>query len=198
MTDVRAIPGDRAVRATVSAEGADAVVVACPPHPQFGGSRRDARLRALSAALAESDIACLRLDYGPWDDGVGEVTDVANAIDWSRDRYDTVGLFGYSFGAGIALRVAAERTNLCAVSVLAPPETSVDAGDVTAAVEAVVAPLQVVVGERDDTVEWAPVAEAAAAAGAAVERVPGDHFFVGQTDRVVETASAFLAAQCDS
>lgn len=198
MTDVRAIPGDRDVRATLDTDDADAVVVACPPHPQFGGTRRDARLRALSSALAADGVACLRLDYGPWDDGVGEVADVDNVIDWAHERFSTVGLFGYSFGAGIALRVAAERSDLCAVSVLAPPETSVEAGDVTATVEAVVAPLQVVAGERDDTVEWESVAEAATEAGGSVERVPGDHHFVGQTERVAGLAAEFIAAACRS
>jgi alpha/beta superfamily hydrolase len=197
MTEVRAISGDRDVRATLDDADFEAVVVACPPHPQYGGTRRDARLRALSGELAEADVACLRLDYGPWDDGVGEATDVGNAIDWAADRWDAVGLFGYSFGAGVALRVAAQSPGLCATSVLAPPATSVEEGDVAAAVRAVETPLQVVVGERDDTVDWPPVVEAATAAGETVERIPGDHHFVGQTDRVAATASAFLAAHCD-
>jgi len=195
MADVRELPGDRAVRAALDGGDADAAVVACPPHPQYGGSRRDAKLRAVSAALREAGLDCLRLDYGPWDEGRGEADDVDTALDWAHERYERVGCFGYSFGAGIALRVAADRADLCAVSVLAPPATSGGA-DVPAVLDGIRAPLQVVVGERDTTVDWARVRERAAALGHATESIPGDHFFVGQTDQVATAASTFLASHC--
>ncbi len=108
MTDVL-VPGGRDVRATLdragdvdSTEGvaasADACVVACPPHPQHRGHRGDERLRAVSAALTGGGVDCLRFDYGDWDEGYGERADARNAVAWARDRYDRVGLFGFSFG----------------------------------------------------------------------------------------------------
>jgi len=51
------IPGARDVQATLDSPDdadPDAVVVACPPHPQFGGHRGDARLTAVSEALVEA------------------------------------------------------------------------------------------------------------------------------------------------
>ena len=199
MADVHEIPGDRPVRAALDEGGADsgACVVACPPHPQYGGSRRDSRLRAVSSALGQRGLDCLRLDYGPWDGGVGEREDVRNALDWTGERYDTVGLYGYSFGAGVALHVAAGYEGLCAVSVLSPPSTSVEEDDVLAAVDAIEAPFQVVAGERDSTVGWEAVVERAHARDAAVETLPGDHFFGGETARVAELAAEFLAARCE-
>lgn len=198
MADVHDIPGDRPVRAALDDASGDTVVVACPPHPQYGGSRRDSRLRAVSSALGDAGIDCLRLDYGPWDGGVGEREDVSNAIDWAGERYEDVGLFGYSFGAGVALLAAAGRGDICAVSVLAPPATSVEAGDAAAAVADVSVPLQVVAGERDETVDWETVLDRAGAVGAVVETVPADHFFAGQTDRVAGLAGDFLATHCRS
>lgn len=195
MADVRELPGDRTVRGALDGGDADAAVVACPPHPQYGGSRRDAKLRAVAAALQAAGLDCLRIDYGPWDEGVGEAEDVHNALDWAHERYGAVGLFGYSFGAGIALRVAAGRADLCAVSVLAPPATS-GGEDVPAVLENLSAPLQVVVGERDTTVDWARVRDRARELGHATESIPGDHFFVGQTDQVATAASTFLAGHC--
>lgn len=196
MTDVQAIPGDRPVRATLDGDGGDGCIVACPPHPEYGGSRRDARLRAVAGALADAGLDCLRLDYGPWDGGVGERDDVDNALDWAADRYESVGLFGYSFGAGVALLVAGDHEDLCAVSVLAPPATSVDEGDAATAVDRIAAPFQAIAGERDTTVDWESVLEAAREAGATVETIPGDHFFAGQTDRVGSLAGEFLAGHC--
>ncbi|MFB6157503.1 MAG: alpha/beta hydrolase [Haloferacaceae archaeon] len=192
MSDPVLVPGGRDVRATLdrSADAA-AAVVACPPHPQHGGHRGDERLVAVADRLTDAGVDCLRIDYGPWDGGRGERTDAGNALDWARDRYDRVGLFGYSFGAGVALLVAAERD--CPVGTLAPPASLADGGaDVTRAVADVDAPGQVVYGARDDTVDWEPVIERARAAGWSTVELPADHFFVGQAGAVADAAGPFL------
>lgn len=188
------IPGGRSVAGTLDRASSDAVVVACPPHPQHGGSRSDRRLRAVSDAVAP-DIGCLRFDYGPWDEGRGERVDAENALRWANERYGAVGLFGYSFGAAVALRAAAKAgpaVEPAALSVLAPPARETDALDAVAALDGLDCPVQVVVGERDDTVDWRPVAERAAALGHPVERLPADHHFLGQADRVGEVVGPFL------
>jgi len=187
--DAIAVPGARDVRATLDGEeDADAVVVACPPHPQFGGSRTDQRLRAVSDALVDRGFACLRFDYGPWDEGRGERRDAVNALAWADERFAAVGLFGYSFGAGIALRAAGGADPApAAVSALAPQADAVDALD------AVPCPAQICFGERDDTVNSTPVAERARALGMQVRALPGDHHFVGQTDRVAAVVADFFA-----
>ncbi|WP_129113013.1 CocE/NonD family hydrolase [Halegenticoccus tardaugens] len=209
------IPGGRDVRATLDAaeraDGtdesgdepangggkaagrADAVVVACPPHPQHRGHRGDDRLVAVSDALAERGVDCLRFDYGEWDGGRGERADAHNAIRWARERYDRVGLFGFSFGAAVALLVAADRADLAAVSALAPA-ASLDADlDAANAVDGIAAPLQVVYGVRDDTVDWGPVVDRARERDADVVELRADHFFVGQGRKVGEAVAAFLA-----
>lgn len=188
------IPGGRGVTATLDRPGSDAVVVACPPHPQHGGSRSDSRLQAVSDALAP-DVGCLRLDYGPWEEGFGERVDAENALAWASERADAVGLFGYSFGAAVALRAAAEldaAAEPAVLSVLAPPAGLTDHLDAVAALDAIYCPVQVVVGERDDTVDWKPVADRAETLGDAVERLPADHHFVGQQGRIGETVGPFL------
>lgn len=190
------IPGDRAVQATLDGTDGRGAVVACPPHPQHGGSRADARLRAVSDRLTGDGVDCLRIDYGPWDRGRGEQQDVRDAIAWARGRYECVACFGYSFGAGMAVLVAAEEPALAAVSVLAPPARTGDGLRVTGAVEAIACPLQVIVGERDRTVDWEPVRDAADRAGHPTEGVAGDHFFAGQVDRVAGLAGDFLVEHC--
>ncbi|WP_254535421.1 dienelactone hydrolase family protein [Halomarina litorea] len=183
------VPGARDVRATLDAPDADACVVACPPHPQMGGRRTDGRLTAVSASLAP-DVACLRFDYGPWDEGRGERTDATNALAWAGERFDRVGLFGFSFGGGVALLAAAETTPAC-VSALAPASRLGDL-DAAAALDDVDCPVQVVYGERDTTAEWEPVVSRARELGHRVEAMPADHFFVGQTGKVGERVAAFL------
>ena len=194
MSETVLLPGARDVRATLDTPEADACVVACPPHPQMGGKRTDRRLQAVSDHLAP-DVACLRFDYGAWDEGRGERVDAENALAWASERADAVGLFGYSFGAAVALCAAADRdavTEPAVLSVLAPPARLTEHLDAVAALGAIDCPVQVVVGERDDTVDWEPVADRAADLGHAVERLPADHHFVGQADRVGETVGPFL------
>jgi len=188
------LSGPRGVRGSLDTAGGGAAVVACPPHPQMGGDRRDRRLRAVSDALTARGVACLRIDYGAYDEGVGERRDAREALAWLRDRSDRVGLFGYSFGAGVALLAGAEADPPPdALAVLAPPAAS--GGEATAgAVDRLDAPLAVVYGERDDTVDWGPVVERARERGATVEAVPGDHFLLGQVDAVGEAVGSFFAA----
>jgi len=193
MSETVVVPGDRDVRASLDSSGAGACVVACPPHPQMGGDRTDSRLRAVSDALAP-DVACLRIDYGPWDEGHGERRDALAALDWAREPHDTVALFGYSFGAGVAL-LAATDAEPAALSVLAPPAALADDLDAIAALAALDCPVQVVYGERDSTADWEPVVERARELGHAVEPVPADHFFVGQSGTVGSLAAEFLESE---
>ncbi len=205
MTDRIRIPDSRDVQATLDTPDADeatgdpdTVVVACPPHPQMGGDRTDSRLRAVSTALTERDIACLRIDYGPWDEGQAEQRDARDALAWARENYETVGLFGFSFGGAVTILAAASESEAstapAALSALAPADEL--AGEsVPDAVDRLDCPLQVVYGERDDTVDSGPVAERARSHGHAVEMLPADHFFVGQRDTVAETVVEFFVRE---
>jgi alpha/beta superfamily hydrolase len=191
------IPGSRDVRATLDepTRETETVVVACPPHPQMGGDRTDARLRAVSDALVERDIACLRIDYGPWDDGEGEQTDVHSALAWAHERYENVGLFGYSFGGAVALLAAAAATGEgpAAVAVLSPAST-LGGQDTAPAAGELDCPLKVVYGKRDSTVDSRPVADRARETGGTVETLAADHFFVGQHSQVADSVATFLDA----
>ena len=190
------IPGGRDVRATLDSsesEDADAVVVACPPHPQHRGNRGDARLKAVSEALAEEGIACLRFDYGDWDEGYGEREDARNALRWAREHYDRVGIFGFSFGTAMAaLAAASVEPQPDAVSLLAPTARLAEDLDTVAALDDIAAPVQVVCGTRDDTVDWKPVVERARELGFGVVELSADHFFVGQHEKVADRMSGFL------
>ncbi len=201
------VPGSRDVRATLDRAdadtdpGGDALVVACPPHPQMGGRRTDGRLRAVSDALAERGADCLRFDYGDWDAGRGERVDAERAVAWGRERYERVGLFGYSFGGAVAVLAAASLadadTPVAALSTLAAASRlDAAAGDAAAALGRVDCPAQVVYGTRDDTADWAPLVERARelAATTPVETVEfaADHHFVGQGAKVGRTVAGFF------
>ncbi|MFC5365874.1 alpha/beta hydrolase [Salinirubrum litoreum] len=199
MSETVLIPGGRDVRGSLDtasvSDTAESVVVACPPHPQHRGHRGDERLVAVSEALTAAGVDCLRFDYGDWDEGRGESADTRQALRWADSRYDRVGLFGFSFGASLALLAAGGSevaVGLSAVSALAPTARLGPELDVVRALDGVDCPAQVVVGERDTTVDWEPVAERAREVGFEVRELSGDHFFVGQSGTVGEVVSGFL------
>ncbi|MFC4987251.1 MULTISPECIES: alpha/beta hydrolase [Saliphagus] len=197
MTDVP-IPGGRDVRGTLDASESSAVVVACPPHPQQGGHRGDRRLVAVSDALAERGVACLRFDYGEWDEGYGEREDARNAIRWAADRYDRVGVFGFSFGAALAIIASATvGRDVHAISALAPPARLTADLDAVAALETLDASVQICYGERDSTADWEPVVERARELGFEIRGFSADHFFVGQHPNVAEAVGVFLGSRLE-
>jgi len=181
MSEAVLIPSARDVRGTLDAPDREACVVACPPHPEHGGSRSNSLLGALSDAV---DCACLRFDYGEFDEGRGELADTRDALAWARDRYTSVSLFGYSFGGCLALVAAAreswEAHPPTAVGALAPAVRLTADIDAVEAVPAIDCPVGMVYGERDTTVEAASVADAVRDHGGHVETSAADHFFVGQ------------------
>lgn len=194
MSEEVVVPGGRDVRGSLDGP-TDAVgcVVACPPHPQYGGTRSNPVLQAVGEALADRTLATLRFDYGPWDEGDGEVTDAARAVEWAAGGFDAVGLFGYSFGATVALAAAADG-DVVGVSVLAPARR-LPSLDTVATLEAVAVPVQLLYGERDRTVDSESVAERARELGHEVAALPGDHHFVGQREAVAERVAEFFDEQ---
>ncbi|KAB1198666.1 MULTISPECIES: alpha/beta hydrolase [Haloferax] len=194
MTDTILVPGGRDVRATLdeSDDATDAVVVACPPHPQHGGHRGDARLSAVSDAVRANGIDCLRFDYGEWDEGYGERVDTRNAVAWANERYDHVGLFGFSFGGAMALLTAADGVDIDAVSALGPAARLAADLDVTDVFDQIHVPVQVVYGTRDDIADWRPVVGCATEYHQSTVEFAADHFFVGQTEKVAAAVTEFL------
>lgn len=101
-------------------EGPFPAAVVCHPYPPAGGTMEAPLVQAISRALAEAGIAALRFNFrsvgvsgGAFDNGRGEVEDVAGALDWlgaqPKVDPDRLALVGYSFGAAMALFEAARN-----------------------------------------------------------------------------------------
>lgn len=104
--------------------------VLCHPHPLFGGSKDHPILWAVRAALARLDLAVLSFNFrgvmgsgGSHSGGRGETADCRAAIDCVR-RHAEGGptfLFGWSFGANVALRVTVEDERVAALALCGVP-----------------------------------------------------------------------------
>lgn len=170
---------------------ADVCIVACPPHPQHRGHRGDERLRAVSDVLIDGGVDCLRFDYGNWDRGYGERADVRNAVAWARERYERVGLFGFSFGGTLSLLVGSEG-DVGAVSALAPTARIASDLDAVEAMEDIDCPAQVVYATRDNTADWEPIVERARELEFEAVEFSADHFFIGQAEKVGDAVGEWL------
>ena len=145
----------------------------------------------IASALVDAGRAVLRFNFGgvgasggTYGGGVAEVDDVRAAVAALAMRMplgEPITLVGYSFGAWVALRSAANRGGIERVIAIAPPLAFFD-WDFLATVRP---PVSVVVGDRD---EYCPRAQLAALMSRyPVQTLEGaDHFLGGREDEVAE------------
>jgi hypothetical protein len=123
--------------------GADAAVIIAPPHPRYGGDLRNNVVKGMSAFLAGCGYPVLTFNYhGVGESRLGAADDVQRALYWhhisetdARERgyrdllaarewlepiVSRVHVAGYSLGAIVALRLAAEGLAASATAVALP------------------------------------------------------------------------------
>lgn len=171
--------------------GARAGAVVCHPHPQYGGDMGNPVVTAVCRALTEAGLAALRFDFGPFSGGEAEVDDARCALEALAARLPAGAagaLVGYSFGAWVALRVAAAGARVATVVAIAPP-LGLLAWEF---LDRVVVPVTVVVGDRDPLCPREQLAPHALR----VQIVPGaDHFLAGREAEVARLAVDPLRAR---
>lgn len=176
------------------------VAVVCHPHPVHGGTMQNKVTHTLARAFLGQGFAALRFNFrgvdgseGEFDEGAGELDDAIAATCWARDRQPDVPLWiaGFSFGAAIAVKAAAEVSVDGLVSV-APAISRVAGNDVAQPT----CPWLVIQGEVDElvdteeTIAWINGLEP----GPELEIFAGTgHFFHGKLVRLRETVESFIS-----
>ena len=179
--------------------------VLCHPHPQMGGTMNAPLLLALRDRLVDEGWAVLRFNFrgigsseGDSSDGIPEVADAQGAVATARERWPDLPLAigGWSFGAAVALRVAAQDDELNACAVVAPaiePKPGITAGAPSPSGSEFAAPVLVVCGANDKQVPAEDCKTWADAAGADYVEVPGaNHFFWAKYDQLSTIVSEWL------
>ena len=177
-----------------------AVALLAHPHPQMGGTMRDAVLDTVADALLERGICCLRFNFrgagasaGTFDGGDGECDDLAAVLRWLADKTSApVWLAGYSFGSWIGWRVAvAAPTTFERIIMIAPPIGMLDYPDWDNSNVRV----QIVHGGSDDFVDAGAVRDWAKrnATDAPVAIAGADHFFRSHSQALREALAAMVA-----
>lgn len=181
------------------------VVVMCHPHPRMGGTMNAPLLLALRDALVESGRAVLRFNFrgigaseGESSTGTPETSDAAGAVASAHERFEglPLGLLGWSFGAAVALRTAAQVGSVAACVAIAPSvdarenvtEGLPDPADLDLAI-----PLLIVWGANDEVVPPDRCRSWAESAGARYHEIAGaNHFFWGRYDELCDVIVSFF------
>ncbi len=161
--------------------------VLCHPHPLFGGTMNNKVVHSVARCWNELGVPTVRFNFrgvgasqGQHDNGRGEADDALAVIAFGRQRWPRADLWlaGFSFGAYVALRVAAGAIPALLVTV-APPVGRWDFGGLVAPA----CPWLIVQGDRDELVD----AHAVRAWASALRPLPqivilegAEHFFHGR------------------
>jgi len=177
-----------------------AVAVICHPHPLQLGTMQNKVVTTLARAFANLGAIAVRFNFrgvgasaGVYADGEGEREDVLAVVDWSRARWPGLPVYlgGFSFGAAMALGVAARAAPAGLVTV-APPVARLPAS-----FEPPRCPWLLVHGSADDVVAATPVVEWANALPMPPRVVLVDgvgHYFHGHLNVLANAVSEFFGA----
>jgi alpha/beta superfamily hydrolase len=114
------------------------VAIVLHPHPQGGGTMNNAIVQAMYQSFVRRGFATLRFNFrgvgrsqGTFDQGVGELSDAASALDWLQQynpEAPVAWVAGFSFGAWIGMQLLMRRPEIRGFVSVAPPANMYDFG----------------------------------------------------------------------
>ncbi len=112
------------------------VALVLHPHPQHGGTMNSKVTYNTFQILAQNHFSVLRFNFrgvgkseGVFDNGVGELTDAATALDWLQIQNPNSNSFwiaGFSFGSWVALQLLMRRPEIHGFVAISPPANKYD------------------------------------------------------------------------
>lgn len=106
------------------------------PHPNAGGTMNNHIVQALYKTFQRRGFATLRFNFrgvgksqGTFDNGVGELSDAASALDWVQSFHpeaSTTWIAGFSFGAWIGMQLLMRRPEVEGFISIAPEPNRYD------------------------------------------------------------------------
>lgn len=112
------------------------VALVLHPHPVHGGTMNNKVVYNLYHSFVRHDFSVLRINFrgvgrsqGKFDNGVGELTDAASALDWLQLQNPNASTFwvsGFSFGAWISMQLLMRRPEIGGFISISPPVNKYD------------------------------------------------------------------------
>lgn len=184
---------------------ASGVVVFCHPHPLDGGTMTAPLMEKVTAVLTDSGLHVLRFNFrgvgeseGAWDEGEGEVMDVAAAVEATGHAFGglPLGIVGWSFGASTSLAWQQRTGSTLPWAGIAPGIRSYRGSEPPDPASLAPADRLIILGDRDQFATVEQMTAYADEMGARMEILEGsDHFFWFREERVGELVAAHLGGQ---
>lgn len=106
------------------------------PHPLYGGTMNNKVVYQVFQAYVRAGFSVMRFNFrgversqGEFDNGVGELSDAATALDWLQTQNPdaaTCWVSGFSFGAWIAMQLLMRRPEIEGFIAVSPPANMYD------------------------------------------------------------------------
>lgn len=181
--------------------GSGTPVLVLHPHPKHGGTMGTRLVYRICDDLSDAGYLAVRFDFrgagrsdGAYDGGDGETDDALAMWDALAREHGPAAVVGFSFGGGVAVRVAAQREVPALVLVSTP--AAVRDSELRPLEEAarVRCPSHVIVGTDDELVDPRDADAVRAVLGARITFLQGaDHFLTPEHhDRAVHAVSSAL------
>lgn len=178
------------------------VVLVLHPHPLYGGTMNNKIVYRLYHSFVQNGFSALRFNFrgvgksqGKYDEGVGELSDAATALDWLQQQNpdaSTCWIAGFSFGAWISLQLLMRRPEIEGFVAVSPPANLYDFSFLAPCPAAGL----ITQGDKDDVVHEDMVSKLASKLGGQVEYkvVAGaDHYYRGTEDEMSSAVNDYVA-----
>ncbi len=175
------------------------------PHPQFGGTMNNKVVYNLFHVFVRRGFSVLRFNFrgvgksqGAFDDGLGELSDAASALDWLQTvnpNASSCWIAGFSFGSWIGMQLLMRRPEIQGFISVSPPASLYDFSFLAPCPASGL----VVQGTADEVVE--PMAseklaeELQAKRQITIDYVPikgADHFYSEQLEEMTAAVDSYL------
>ncbi len=187
------------------------IAVVLHPHPLYGGTMNNKIVYRLYQNFVNNGFSVLRFNFrgvgrslGKFDDGIGEMTDGAAALDWLQSEHENAShcwIAGFSFGAWIALQLLMRRPEIEGYIGISPPANMYDFGFLSPCP----AYGLVTQGDRDDIVDENSVSKLVEKLGSqrglqiTYDVLKGaDHYYRQTQNELDETVDQFISSTMET
>ena len=106
------------------------IALVLQPHPQYGGTMNNRIVHETYNTFVDNEFSVCRINFrgvgksdGSFDNGQGELSDAASALDWlekENQDYNQCWISGFSFGALISMQLLMRRPEINKFVVISP------------------------------------------------------------------------------
>jgi len=106
------------------------VALVLQPHPQYGGTMNNRVVYEIFNTYMSNGFSVIRINFrgvgksdGIFDNGQGELSDAAAALDWiekNNENYSQCWISGFSFGALISMQLIMRRPEVSKFAIISP------------------------------------------------------------------------------